>query len=112
MKEHLKNLIAQGKIKEAIKELLQITNQESDLHNHVIQQSARLSELEKQQSLGTEDNTALNMTRNQVIAALLSIIDDMPNKNNKRLQSDTAQTIVQNAEKIYNINHIDNANFQ
>jgi hypothetical protein len=75
MKSKLQSLIAEGKTSAVIDELISLTKKDSELHNQVIQISARLEEIEKQNRLGITDNSFLNTERNKINNALISIID-------------------------------------
>lgn len=114
MKQILQNLIAEGKTAQAITLLRQATQHDSDEHNSVIHLSARLAEYNKQKHSGIADSNTLSIELNKIHIAILAIVNKLPDEN----QVDTVtpsvsegKTIIQNADKIYNIQHIDNANF-
>jgi hypothetical protein len=93
----LKMLAAEGKVSELIKQLLTIAQQrdDQDLLNQVTIQANRFKEYEQKTIMGVLDAKDANLTKNQIMLALLQIIDgldanysDMPNvaqKSNKTL---------------------------
>lgn len=76
-KTSIKNLIAKNQLEEAIKRLLEDT-QNTQWHNDVLLQSARLNEYKQLQINGTETPDELERRRNQITHALLSILDGSP----------------------------------
>lgn len=101
----LQIMVAQGKTAQVIERLLKLTASDSDLHNQFILLSSRFTAYEKQRIDETLDISSLNIERNKINNSLLALLERLPphltaaaNKN-------------QTADKIYNINHIDNANF-
>jgi hypothetical protein len=125
MKQTLQNLLAEGKTAQVIAQLRQSTPHDTDLHKDVLQISARFAHNERERHARTSDNTELSIEQNKINAALLAVIDKLadnpPISTNPNTEGGTARdsweagkaakTIVQNADKIYNIDHIDNANF-
>ncbi len=111
----LKNLLAEGKTAKLISSLLAHTkSHDADLHNDVLQLSARFAEYQREKYANTEGFDPLSIERNKINAALLFVIDKLPDtlEEGKTTPSvKTEKTTIQNAEKIYNIQHIDNANF-
>ena len=78
----IKNLIAKNQLEKAIKNLLEDT-QNTQLHNDVLLQSARLNEYKQLQINGTETPDELERRRNQITHALLSILDGSPLDKNQ-----------------------------
>jgi regulator of replication initiation timing len=113
MKQHLRSLLANGNTRQVIDQLLQATQQLPDLHNEVVQISARFAQMERQNRLGTEAHDTLTIERNKINAALLEIIGQLPDETTKTNtpEKPEGKTIIQNADKIYNIGHIDKADF-
>lgn len=114
LKQNLQQLIAEGKIAQAMEQLLQATASDKDLHHEVLAVSARFAHYEKQVHGNTADSNWLATERNKINAAVLFIIDKLPNEevSDKTIPLvKEGKTIIQNADKIYNIKHIDNANF-
>ena len=115
MKQNLENILAEGKTARAIQSLLEITkSQDADLYKEMLQISARFAGYERQKRLNLADDTPLSIEHNKINAALVYIVDKLPDEamSSKTTPSvKEGKTIIQNAEKIYNINHIDNANF-
>lgn len=85
LKQNLQQLIAKGKIAQAMEQLLQATASDKDLHHEVLAVSARFAHYEKQVHGNTADSNWLATERNKINAALLFIIDkleDVGNSNN------------------------------
>lgn len=140
-KDHLETLIAEGNLKQAIKELLEATklNGQKDLHSSIIMQAASFNrnEAAKRESTISQDN--YDLTWNRVRSALLHYVEEeykdngkfeflgevQPPENDKKISGDTiigngniiikdtinSNISIQKADKIYNIDKIDNANF-
>jgi V8-like Glu-specific endopeptidase len=79
--EHFKTLMAEGKTKEVIKELLEVSqNISNDFHTSVIMQSARFKSLENDNNIGILDKNDYNIGKARINHALLSLLDDVPNE--------------------------------
>jgi hypothetical protein len=94
----------------------QLTATDKDLHRQVIQIAARFATNERQQHAGTLTQEDFNLERNRINAALLELIAQLPEPsvgtaNMENTHNAGGKVIIQNAEKIYNIDHIDNAHF-
>lgn len=87
----IKNLIAKNQLEEAIKNLLEYT-QNTQWHNDVLLQSARLNEYKQLQINGTETPDELERRRNQITHALLSILDGSPLDKNQTGSSKKSKT--------------------
>ncbi len=115
MKQTLQTLLAEGKTAQVLAELRKLSLSDSELTNAILQTSARFAEMERQQHAGTLAQTELGIERNKINAALLAMIDRLDDgvgvTSSQTAATTAPQTIVQNAEKIYNINHIDKADF-
>jgi Effector-associated domain 11 len=77
MKQTLRDLIAAGKTKQAITELLARTTHDTDWHHRVIQLSARYATYEQQYLGKLEDSTVLGVELADINHALLHLIDQM-----------------------------------
>ena len=77
MKQTLQNLLAEGKTKQAIAELMQLSTHDTDLKAEVVQLSARYAEYERQKRMGLEDPSVLGIELNKINNALLSIIGQL-----------------------------------
>jgi hypothetical protein len=75
MEQTIRNLIAEGKTKEAIAQLQTLTASNKVLHNDVVQLSARFSKYEKQHLGNLEDPALLGRELNQINQALLATLD-------------------------------------
>jgi hypothetical protein len=75
MKQTLRNLIAEGKTKQAIDQLRQLNLADTDLNAEVVQLSARFSHYERQQRMAVEDPSVLGIELRKINSALLSVID-------------------------------------
>lgn len=80
MKQTLQNLLAEGKTKQAIAELMQLSTHDTDLKAEVVQLSARYAEYERQKRMGLEDPSVLGIELNKINNALLSVIDRLEKK--------------------------------
>lgn len=79
--QHYKSLIAEGKTREVIKELLEVSqNISSDFNTSVIMQSARFKSLESDNTIGILDRNDYTRGKAQINHALLSLLDDVPNE--------------------------------
>jgi hypothetical protein len=117
IKKILQNLLADGKTAQAIDQLRQLDLADKDLAQQILQNAARFSTLEKEQVMGTLRYDAYQLERNQINAALLAIVDKLPDEEADKpkikpdIRTEKGKTFIQQADKIYNIDHIDNANF-
>ena len=71
----LRKLLAEGKTRQVIEQLLPLTTADRDQHNEMLQLSAQFSELERQLRLNTGDPKLLGTERNRINAALLAVMD-------------------------------------
>ncbi len=143
--KNIRNLIAQNKLDEAIKQL-QLLLKNSPKLDEAILHSASFHDIRRQIRLGIVNHAEANMAQNQIRASLLDLlyeIEDSTAETTARLDSPALReemeraisvvnsknvvigstntaggdfnigdvTIPQTAEKIYNIDKIDNANF-
>jgi hypothetical protein len=118
MKEILRNRLAEGKIKPVFEQLRQAAQQDADWQNEIILLSGRFATMERQNRLGTADPATINIERNKINEALLEMIEQLepanppaPLPNNPVQTSKEPKSIIQKADKIYNIERIDNAHF-
>lgn len=79
-KQTLKTQISQGRTKDAIKELLEITKLDAHWYNQIGTNSARFNQWENKKNTGIADNNDLNIEINQINHSLLNIIDQLPLK--------------------------------
>jgi len=114
---HIRQLIASDELREAVR-LLQELLQNSPKLNEVILQTARLSDIGRQLRLGLVDHDQADQTKNQIRAGILELLDEIEAQEKVRpgLREEVERfaagiTLIQNAEKIYNIEKIDNADF-
>lgn len=76
--ELLRNLIAEGDISQAIKELQSITRGLPNLRNEVLLISSRYKKIKKDSHSGTVEIDTVNLETNRIVDSLLSIIDRLP----------------------------------
>lgn len=114
---HIRSLLAKDKIEDAIQLLKQLLEKSPQL-DETIQQDGRLNAVRKQVRLGTISYENANLTRNQIREGVLNFIRKIEAQmDNPNIQSEVEEvatankSIIQNAEKIYNIEKIDVANF-
>ncbi|MDX2286864.1 MAG: hypothetical protein NW241_22050 [Bacteroidia bacterium] len=113
MKKQLQDLIAAGRTAQALEFLRSLNPADPDLANEILQLSARHATLTQEERLGTIDRADAQVERNQITAALLALIGQLPEpaENQTASSGNPAGGTIQQAGKIYNIGHIDNANF-
>ncbi len=114
---HLRQLIATDELNEAL-QLLQELLQNSPKLNEALLQSGRLSDISRQLRLGLIDPDQASLTKNQIRAGILELLGEVEAQEKVRpgLREEVERfaagtTVIQNAEKIYNIEKIDNADF-
>ncbi len=73
--EQIRTLVAGNKLKQAIALMLENSTQDSDLHNQVVMLSGRFQDLERKDRMGLLSPGEANLTRNQVVAGLLGILE-------------------------------------
>lgn len=113
----IRDLIANDDFKTAIQQLSALLKNSPRL-DEAVQQSARYNNVMRQIRLGLVDFEAANIAQNQIRQGLIDLLREIeeqglnvPPINKEVAKFANGKTIIQNADKIYNINHIDNANF-
>lgn len=136
----IRELIARDELKAAIDQLRVFLEKTPKL-DEILHQSGRFENIRQQIRLGTVSHPEARLEQNQIRAALLELLSEIETQgqqpalraemeravvveNSKNVVvgssisaggdvhiGDKNTTITQNADKIYNINHIDNANF-
>jgi hypothetical protein len=114
---HIRDLIAKDDFKTAIQQLSALLKDSPRL-DEAIQQSARYNNVLRQIRLGLVDFQSANIAQNQIRDGVLELLREMeeqaeetPTIHAEIEKHGKSTTIIQNADKIYNISHIDNANF-
>ncbi len=114
---HIRNLIAKDDFKTAIQQLSALLKDSPRL-DEAVQQSARYNNVMQQIRLGLVDFQSANIAQNQIRYGVLELLREIEEQESESSairaeikQYEKSKAIIQNAEKIYNINHIDNANF-
>lgn len=79
MKQTLQNLLAEGKTKQVIAEIMQLSTDDTDLKAEIVQLSARFSEYERKKRMDLEDPSVLGIELNKINSALLSVINQLDN---------------------------------
>ena len=113
MKSTLQHLLSEGKTDQVIAELRRLTAPDLYLHEQLLLIAGRQAELERKTIAGTASDD-LDIERNKIREALLVLVKKLPEEgtgDNATTASISGTTVIQQAEKIYNINHIDNADF-
>lgn len=114
MKSTLQQLLSDGKTDQVIAELRRLTAPDPYLHEQFLLLAGRQAELERKTIAGTSSADDLDIERNKIRAALLILVKKLREEgtgDNATTASISGTTVIQQAEKIYNINHIDNADF-
>ncbi|MDX1910406.1 MAG: hypothetical protein SFV22_02915 [Saprospiraceae bacterium] len=78
MKNDLLALLSDGKTAEVIAQLRQLSLPEGELHRLIVQTAARFAGLERQVHAGERTFTEADTERNKINAALLAIIEKLP----------------------------------
>lgn len=114
---HIRDLIAKDDFKTAIQQLSALLKDSPRL-DEALQQSARYNNVMHQIRLGLVDFETANIAQNQIRYDVLEFLREIeeqelesPAIRAEIKQYEKSKIIIQNADKIYNINHIDNANF-
>lgn len=115
MKQGLENLIAEGNTQKVIATVQSLTPLNTELKNELALLSNRFQQNEKQHRLNIIDIQDYRTETNRINYALLSVIErlleDVKIVKKRPASVSETKTVIQNADKIYNIQHIDNANF-
>ena len=79
LKKELKNLIAEGRLEDAIHELKSLSHQQDDktFENLVYNLSDQYRQYKRDTLAGTQEHDALNRTRNRLNKVALDLIDDL-----------------------------------
>ncbi|MBL7817637.1 MAG: hypothetical protein JNL70_21705 [Saprospiraceae bacterium] len=114
---HIRDLIAKDDLKNATQQLSALLKDSPRL-DEAVQQSARYNNVMQQIRLGLVDFASAHIAQNQIRYAILELLREIEEQESESSairaeikQYEKSKTIIQNADKIYNINHIDNANF-
>jgi len=136
--DHIRDLIAHNDLPAALQQL-RVLLENSPLLDEAILQMARFEDIRKQIRLGMVGHAEATLTQNQIresLLDLLKVVEAQAKKPAVKAEMDAAvsvmnsknvvigstisaggnvhigdKTTIQNAEKIYNIDKIDNANF-
>lgn len=76
-KRKLYSLLANGKTKEVISEIILITENDTTMKNPIIQIAAQFTENERQSRLNIVDSNQIKIERNRINSVLFSLIDDL-----------------------------------
>ena len=114
----VKQLIAEDNLAEALSQLQAFLSDSPKL-DEIILQTARFSDIRRQIRLGLSDSQEANLTKNQIRAGLLDLLNELEkqdtqeqgNQAHEGAKTTVNKTINQTAEKIYNIEKIDKADF-
>ncbi len=77
-KQEFYQLVADGRLREVLDQLLLETSEQPALHREVILQSQRYSAYERDVRMGTEDYDDLNRTSARITEAVLELIEELP----------------------------------
>ena len=110
--QEIQLLVAEDKLDQALQKLQELLKDSSRL-NEVILQTGRLANVQSQIRMGTISGSQADLTKNQIRAGILSLINDLEGKSSEGAaeESSSQPTIIQKADKIYNIDKIDKADF-
>lgn len=129
--QHIRSLVLKGDIDPVLMHL-QLFLANNTWLEPVIEQTGRFADLRKQIRSGTVDDPNTPLTSDQIrlgLFDLLAVIENAPAPTNQNMISNSKNIVSnsqisaggnvhigdnnsnQNAEKIYNISHIDNASF-
>jgi len=104
--------ISQNKVAQALQEMKQLLENSPNL-DEVIQQSGRFNDIQQQIRQGVVSHENAALTKNQIRIGLLALLREMETGESAPAIQKAANEpqVIQNAEKLYNIKHIDQANF-
>ena len=114
--DNIRTLIAKDDFKTAIQQLSDLLK-DSPLLDQAVQQSARYNNVMRQIRLGVVDFQSANIAQNQIRLGVLALLreieeqEQVPDIKAEVEKYQKAITIIQNADKIYNIDKIDTAHF-
>ena len=111
--EQIRDLLAQDRLQEALRQLNELLEGSPKLKQAIIQ-SRRYESIENSIHAGVVSFENANMEKNKIALSILNLLDELEgNTPDPSPISEAAKepTIIQNAEKIYNIKHIDKADF-
>lgn len=134
----IRDLIVAGRLAEALEQLRTLL-ENSPQKNEALHLSSRFAQLERENRMGILDTREAMITRNQITAGLLDLLSSIESRQDlPEVKADIERAIIiinsknvvvnsninaggnvhigdknvtQNADKIYNIDKIDNANF-
>ncbi len=98
MQKKLKTLLATGKTGQVIKELLEITQDNNDLHDEVVMLSGRFESYSKSKRMGTISYDEGNITLAKINAALLPVIDRCTMTNDVNENEEVQKIVARKAE--------------
>ncbi len=76
--KNIRNLIKRSKVKDALEELLKISETtDADLHDQIISQSERWNKLQKDERLGILSSSEGSVIRNRIVYNLLGFVTEM-----------------------------------
>lgn len=111
--QHIRSLIAKDDLNSALTQLQKYL-QHTPVLNDVLQQAGRFANIQKQIALGTVSHKEASLTTNKIRIGLLELLTELEGiteQSDLKPEAQQAVSTIQTAEKIYNIDHIDNANF-
>ena len=87
MKERLRNLIAEGDLEIALKDLLEGTRnlENPKYHQEAVNLSARWEEVQKEERLKTSTYEEQRISRSQITTATLNLVQRLPNNEDKKV---------------------------
>ena len=110
----IRKLIAKDDLKQALFQLKTFFEHSSKL-DEVILQAARFEAIRKHIRLGTVSMEYKDVELAKIRAGILDLLRNVEEEADQpdwgEEVKNTAKTVIQQAPKIYNIDHIDNANF-
>jgi hypothetical protein len=110
--KEIKALVAKNKLVEVFQQLQSFLKDHPKLDDAILQ-SGRFKELQQKINKGiiSEDDAHLQM--NQLRSSILDLLNELEGKGSSPIIKEAAAKIqiIQKADKIYNIDKIDNANF-
>ncbi len=77
LQEELRSLVAQGRTGEAVAKLADLSGKAKVFHDSALLLSGRWEQLKRQGNMGTLSQSNANLERNQINAAVLSLIGDL-----------------------------------
>ncbi len=86
IKNNLKSLLAEGRIRQVVEQILELSKVDSDMHNEAVALSARFRKYNQEKHGNISSPDELNIELNRIQNAALDLIDRLPEKASVKKQ--------------------------